>query len=103
VLVAGGRNKGLDLSVLAEEAPRLRAVVAIGESTPELVDAFAGSGVPVVPAASMDEAVAEARVAARPGDVVLLSPGCASYDWYSSYGERGDDFARAVAQELARA
>ncbi len=103
VLVAGGRNKGLDLSVLAEEAPRLRAVVAIGESTPQLVDAFAGSGVPVVPAGSMDEAVAEARAAARPGDVVLLSPGCASYDWYSGYGERGDDFARAVAEELARA
>jgi UDP-N-acetylmuramoylalanine--D-glutamate ligase len=103
VLVAGGRNKGLDLSVLAEEAPRLRAVVAIGESTPELVDAFAGSGVPVVPAASMDEAVAEARAAARPGDVVLLSPGCASYDWYRNYGERGDDFARAVRDHIGAA
>jgi UDP-N-acetylmuramoylalanine--D-glutamate ligase len=102
VLVAGGRNKGLDLSVLAAEAGRLRAVVAIGEAAPELVDAFAGSSVPVEPAASMDEAVARARAVARPGDVVLLSPGCASFDWYSGYGERGDDFARAVGAELAR-
>jgi UDP-N-acetylmuramoylalanine--D-glutamate ligase len=59
--------------------------------------------VPVTTAASMDEAVASARAAARSGDVVLLSPGCASFDWYGSYGERGDDFARAVAEELARA
>jgi UDP-N-acetylmuramoylalanine--D-glutamate ligase len=103
VLVAGGRNKGLDLSVLADEADRLRAVVAIGEAAPEVVAAFAGTSVPVTTAASMDEAVASARAAARSGDVVLLSPGCASFDWYGSYGERGDDFARAVAEELARA
>ena len=51
----------------------------------------------------MDEAVHQAREAARPGDVVLLSPGCASFDWYGSYSERGDDFARAVTAELARA
>jgi UDP-N-acetylmuramoylalanine--D-glutamate ligase len=103
VLVAGGRNKGLDLSVLAGEADRLRAVVAIGEAAPEVVAAFEGSPVPVTVATSMDAAVATARAAARPGDVVLLSPGCASYDWYGGYGERGDDFARAVAEELARA
>ncbi|HZB71679.1 MAG TPA: UDP-N-acetylmuramoyl-L-alanine--D-glutamate ligase [Acidimicrobiales bacterium] len=102
VLVAGGRNKGLDLSVLAGEAGRLRAVVAIGEAAPEVAAAFAGSAVPVSVATSMDDAVARARAAARPGDVVLLSPGCASYDWYGGYGERGDDFARAVAEELAR-
>ncbi|MCI3949501.1 MAG: UDP-N-acetylmuramoylalanine--D-glutamate ligase [Acidimicrobiales bacterium] len=102
VLVAGGRNKGLDLSVLAGEADRLRAVVAIGEAAPEVAAAFAGSAVPVSVATSMDDAVARARAAARPGDVVLLSPGCASYDWYGGYGERGDDFARAVAEELAR-
>jgi UDP-N-acetylmuramoylalanine--D-glutamate ligase len=103
VLVAGGRNKGLDLSVLAGEAGRLRAVVAIGEAAPEVAAAFAGTPVPVTTAGSMDEAVTQARAAARPGDVVLLSPGCASFDWYGGYGERGDDFARAVTQELARA
>lgn len=96
VLIAGGRNKGLDLAPLAAAAPRARAVVAIGDSAGEVVAAFADSGVPVHVATSMDAAVAAAATAARPGDAVLLSPGCASFDWYSSYGERGDDFIRAV-------
>ncbi|MDP9005707.1 MAG: UDP-N-acetylmuramoyl-L-alanine--D-glutamate ligase [Actinomycetota bacterium] len=95
VLIAGGRNKGLDLSVLTGLAPRLRAVVAIGDAGAEVEQAFAGL-VPVATAGSMDAAVAAARARARRGDAVLLSPGCASYDWYSSYAERGDDFARAV-------
>jgi UDP-N-acetylmuramoylalanine--D-glutamate ligase len=105
VLVAGGRNKGLDLSVLAGAADRVRAVVAIGEAAPEVAAAFEGVR-PVTIAGSMDEAVRAALAAARPGDSVLLSPGCASFDWYRSYGERGDDFRRAVAalkKEDARA
>jgi UDP-N-acetylmuramoylalanine--D-glutamate ligase len=101
VLIAGGRNKGLDLAELATAAPRTRAVVAIGDAASEVAAAFAPSGVPVRPAASMDEAVALAAAAAEPGDAVLLSPGCASFDWYRSYGERGDDFARAVREHLA--
>lgn len=100
VLIAGGRNKGLDLSVLAREAGHLRAVIAIGEATAEIVDAFDGK-VPVVPASSMDDAVAAARALARPGDAVVLSPGCSSFDWYRNYGERGDDFARAVGEVIA--
>ena len=99
VLIAGGRNKGLDLSTLASAGDRVRAVVAMGEAAEEVAAAFAG-GVPVVRASTMDEAVAAARAAATAGDVVLLSPGCASYDWYSSYAERGDDFARAVADSI---
>jgi UDP-N-acetylmuramoylalanine--D-glutamate ligase len=46
----------------------------------------------------MDEAVATARGLAEPGDAVVLAPGCASFDWYRSYGERGDDFARAARE-----
>ncbi len=99
VLIAGGRNKGLDLDVLASAAPKVRAVVAIGEAAAEVEAAFAGVR-PVRAATSMDDAVAEARALARPGDAVLLSPGCASYDRYRSYGERGDDFARAVRAAL---
>ncbi|HTJ76669.1 MAG TPA: UDP-N-acetylmuramoyl-L-alanine--D-glutamate ligase [Acidimicrobiales bacterium] len=95
VLIAGGRNKGLDLSELAQAAGPIRAVVAIGEAAPEVQAAFEGVR-PVAHATTMDEAVAAAAALARTGDVVLLSPGCASFDWYRSYAERGDDFARAV-------
>jgi len=99
VLLAGGKNKGLDLSVLREVAPHLRAVVAIGAAAPEVVKAFDGVA-PVVTADSMDAAVAEARRLAVAGDTVLLSPACASFDWYGGYAERGDDFARAVREQL---
>ena len=100
VLIAGGRNKGLDLSGLAEATERIRSVVAIGESAPEVVAAFDGRR-PVVTATSMAEAVALAAAAARPGDAVVLSPGCASFDWYGSYAERGDDFVAEVRRHLA--
>ena len=99
VLIAGGRNKGLDLGALAVLAPHLRAVVAIGEAAPDVARAFAGS-VPTTTAASMAEAVAAARTAARPGDAVVLSPACASFDWYGGYAERGDDFQREVRAAL---
>ncbi|HEX2118906.1 MAG TPA: cyanophycin synthetase, partial [Acidimicrobiales bacterium] len=99
VLLAGGRNKGLDLSELGQVADHVRAVVAIGEAAPQVADAFAGRR-PVHVAESMPEAVAVAAGAAQPGDVVLLSPGCASFDWYRSYAERGDDFARSVNAHL---
>lgn len=101
VLIAGGRNKGTDLSLLARQADRVRAVIAIGESAPEIDAAFAPTTA-VATASSMDEAVTRAACLARSGDVVVLSPGCASYDWYSSYIERGDDFTRAVREVLAR-
>jgi UDP-N-acetylmuramoylalanine--D-glutamate ligase len=95
VLLAGGRNKGLDLGVLAREAPRLRAVVAFGEAAPEVARAFGGL-VPVVTVGSMRDAVRAAAERARAGDAVLLSPACASFDAYANYGERGDDFAAEV-------
>jgi UDP-N-acetylmuramoylalanine--D-glutamate ligase len=100
VLIAGGRNKGLDLRELAQDADRIRAVVAIGESAPDVAAAFEGIR-PVRTAGSMDDAVASAASLARSGDAVLLSPACASFDWYGSYGERGDDFVRAVREHLA--
>lgn len=96
VLVAGGRNKGLDLHVLRRLAPRLRAVVAIGEAGPEVLAAFEGSGVPSEAASSMGEAVGAAARRARPGDAVILSPACASFDWYEGYEARGRDFSAEV-------
>jgi UDP-N-acetylmuramoylalanine--D-glutamate ligase len=102
VLIAGGRNKGLDLAELTDAVERIRGVVAIGEAARDVAAAFDGLR-PVRTATSMDEAVADAASLARPGDVVLLSPACASFDWYGSYAERGDDFARAVGDHLAGA
>jgi UDP-N-acetylmuramoylalanine--D-glutamate ligase len=100
VLIAGGRAKGLDLTPLRAEARRLRAVVAIGESAGELVRVFDGVA-PTTVAASIEDAVREAFVAAAPGGTVLLAPACASWDQFRDYAERGDRFA-AAARSLAR-
>ncbi|MGD9702072.1 MAG: UDP-N-acetylmuramoyl-L-alanine--D-glutamate ligase [Acidimicrobiia bacterium] len=97
VLIAGGKNKGLDLSPMGSEPERMRAVVAIGAAADDIGAVFEAT-CPVLTASSMDDAVAVARGAAATGDVVLLSPGCASYDWYSGYPARGEDFARAVRE-----
>ncbi len=99
VLVAGGRNKGLDLGVLAATVPPVRAVVAIGEASAEVEAVFTGLA-PVRPARTMDAAVRAAASLARPGDAVLLSPGCASFDWYTSYAARGEHFASIVTHHL---
>jgi UDP-N-acetylmuramoylalanine--D-glutamate ligase len=101
VLIAGGRNKGLDLRPLAAAVPPVHAVVAIGEAAPEVQAVFDGL-VPVVAATTMESAVEAAAGAAHPGDVVLLSPGCASFDWYPSYAARGEHFASIVTHLLAR-
>jgi UDP-N-acetylmuramoylalanine--D-glutamate ligase len=97
VLVAGGRNKGLDLGVLASTVPPVRAVVAMGEAADDVVAAFAGSEVPVLAVRTdIDAVVAAARSLARRGDAVVLSPACTSFDWFGSYAERGDAFSAAV-------
>jgi UDP-N-acetylmuramoylalanine--D-glutamate ligase len=100
VLIAGGRNKGLDLGTLRDGAERIRAVVAIGEAADEVAAAFDGVR-PVRLAASMDDAVLAASKEARPGDAVLLSPACASFDRYPGYAARGDDFVRAVTDLIS--
>jgi UDP-N-acetylmuramoylalanine--D-glutamate ligase len=102
VLIAGGRNKGLDLSPMAAAPERIRTVVAIGEASGDVAAAFAETDVPVTIASSMPEAVDVAGAAALPGDVVLLSPGCASFDWYPDGGfeARGDHFRDLVRQYL---
>lgn len=100
VLIAGGLNKGLDLSPLAR-LPNVRLLVAIGESGPELVEL--ASGRRAVTAGSMAEAVAVAGGRARDGDTVLLSPGCASFDMFRSYEERGRVFRRLVEARIEAA
>ncbi|MBA3606052.1 MAG: UDP-N-acetylmuramoyl-L-alanine--D-glutamate ligase, partial [Acidimicrobiia bacterium] len=85
VLIAGGSSKGLDLRAMAAEPRRVRAVVAIGAAAPSIAAVFAGLA-PVSTAASMSDAVDRAGDLAVDGDVVLLSPGCASFDWYPDGG-----------------
>ncbi|MFZ1292884.1 MAG: UDP-N-acetylmuramoyl-L-alanine--D-glutamate ligase, partial [Pseudomonadales bacterium] len=96
VLIAGGIAKESDFSALAQElASSARAVILIGRDAPLLAEAF-GAAVPLLQAADMVTAVELARAAARAGDIVLLSPACASFDMFRDYAERGEVFARAV-------
>jgi UDP-N-acetylmuramoylalanine--D-glutamate ligase len=103
VLLAGGRNKGLDLRSLADERGRVKAVVGLGEAAEEVVSSFRGH-CPTSVADSMAAAVDAARGFAESGDVVLLSPACASFDWYpeGGYPARGDDFKRLVIELLEK-
>ncbi len=102
VLIAGGSRKGVDLSPMGDECRRVRAVVAIGEAAPDIHAVF-DPCTTVVDADSMAAAVSLAGDLARPGDAVVLSPGCASFDWYTGYPKRGDDFKQLVAERLAAA
>ena len=96
VLIAGGDGKGADFSGLRDSVTRYcRAVVLIGRDADLIADAL-GDAVPQVRAASLDEAIAQCRALAQPGDAVLLSPACASFDMFKNYEERGQLFARAV-------
>ena len=101
VLIAGGRNKDLDLAQMATEPARMQGVVAIGDDADLIEEAFA-SVCPVVRAGSMADAVDAAARMASPGVSVVLSPGCTSYDWYGNYNERGDDFVRCVHEKFGR-
>jgi UDP-N-acetylmuramoylalanine--D-glutamate ligase len=95
VLIAGGKAKGTDFAEMGKVvSSRTKAAVLIGEAAPEIAKHIKRST--VANAASMDEAVALARGFAQPGDIVLLSPGCASFDMFSSAEARGDAFAAAV-------
>lgn len=95
VLIAGGRNKGLDLSPIVA-VPSVRAVVGIGEAAAELEAVTDTSR--YFDAADMDEAIVIADSIAGQGDTVLLAPGCASFDMYDSYAARGDAFSRSVRE-----
>jgi UDP-N-acetylmuramoylalanine--D-glutamate ligase len=96
--ILGGRGKRSDYAPLvAPLAQRARAAYLIGEAAPEIAAALAGAGVPLHECGDLAAAVGAARAAAQPGEVVLLSPACASYDQYHSFEERGEHF-----RELAK-
>jgi len=96
VLIAGGDGKGQDFSPLrAALRDKARAVVLIGRDAPLIEQSLAGV-VPTVRASDMDDAVRQCRALAQAGDVVLLSPACASFDMFKGYSHRGDVFREAV-------
>ncbi|HUH17069.1 MAG TPA: cyanophycin synthetase, partial [Methylomirabilota bacterium] len=98
VLIAGGKDKGLEYDLFADAAAaRCRTVVLLGETGDELAGLI-GDRVPVMRAGDMDEAVALAAAAARTGDVVLLAPAAASFDMFEDYAARGDAFRAAVVR-----
>ena len=92
VLIAGGRAKGLDPTPLVSE-PGVRLLIGIGESGPQLVEAAGDKG---LLAGTLEAAVDLAAEVAQPGDTVLLAPGCASFDQFESYAQRGDRFTELV-------
>ena len=99
VLLLGGRHKGEPYGALADELRRtVKLVVAYGEAGPLVEEDLAG----VVPVerlgSSFDDVLARARQAAAPGDAVLLSPACSSYDMFDNYEERGRSFKRIAAE-----
>ncbi len=101
ILIAGGRSKGLSFDPLRATVPPVRSVVAIGDAAAEIEATFSDL-VPVSRAASMQAAIEQADELAEPGDAVLLSPACASFDWYANYVQRGIDFSNLVQAEVAK-
>ena len=101
ILIAGGDGKGADFAPLAEViAAQVKALILIGRDGPRIAQAV-GARAPIQYAADMQQAVLACKGAAQAGDVVLLSPACASFDMFDNYMARGDAFVAAV-RELPR-
>jgi UDP-N-acetylmuramoylalanine--D-glutamate ligase len=95
ILIAGGKAKGTEFAVLGQAADKhAKLVILIGEAAAEIAAAI--HQVKTLRAASLEEAVSLAYENADPGDVVLLSPGCASFDMFTSAEQRGERFGTAA-------
>ena len=95
-LIAGGKDKGLDFRPLRETlARKARAAILLGEARDRMAQELSGT-VPLLGADSLDEAVRAASANASPGDVVVFSPACSSFDMFRSFEERGEAFREAV-------
>lgn len=100
VWIAGGTDKGNDYEPLLPFAPRMRALVCMGLNNEKLVKSFRGHVDEIHSVNNLDDAMKRARKLARPGDVVLLSPACASFDLFRNYEHRGDLFREWVDNEM---
>ncbi len=98
MLIMGGRDKGGDFEKLTSRVRRqVRRLILMGEAAAHIASVLGGI-IPTDIVSGMDEAVSRASAAAAAGDVVLLSPGCTSFDQFQSYAQRGDAFRRAVTR-----
>ncbi len=96
ILIAGGRDKGVDYSIILDLLRRkVKGAILIGEAKGKIKDIFRGS-IPIDEALTLEEAVSVAFSKAKPGDCLLFSPMCSSFDMFSNYEERGNIFKKAV-------
>lgn len=97
VLIMGGVDKGNDYEMLKDLVrSKVKAIICIGKDTGRIHEAFEDDTDVIVNSASMSDAVQIASHLAKKGDTVLLSPACASFDWFKNYEDRGDKFKEAV-------
>jgi UDP-N-acetylmuramoylalanine--D-glutamate ligase len=99
ILILGGVDKGNDYSLMTEMVKeKVKAIICMGKDNKKIHDAFAETGSPIINTGSAAEAVLAAFHFAKKGDVVLLSPACASFDLFKNYEDRGTQFKKAVRE-----
>ena len=97
IWIAGGQDKGNDYTQLLQlVGEKVKAIICLGKDNSKIMAAFAGLDLPIIETHSASEAVTSAYVSGSPGDVVLLSPACASFDLFDNYEDRGEQFKHAV-------
>jgi UDP-N-acetylmuramoylalanine--D-glutamate ligase len=97
IWIAGGQDKGNDYTQLLQlVGEKVKAIICLGKDNSRVMEAFAGLDIPILETHSAAEAVTSAYVYGSPGDVVLLSPACASFDLFDNYEDRGEQFKHAV-------
>ncbi len=99
IWIAGGTDKGNDYEPLYQFTPNIRALVCMGLNNEKLVHSFRGRIDEIHSTSSLDDALTRARKLARPGDVVLLSPACASFDLFKNYEDRGKQFSQWIKNQ----
>jgi UDP-N-acetylmuramoylalanine--D-glutamate ligase len=99
ILIAGGEGKGQDFSPLSQALARhAKAIILIGRDAPSIRDAVKSSGITIRDAETLERAVESAAEIAESGDLVLLSPACASFDMFKDYAHRAQVFVDAVSE-----
>ena len=101
-LIVGGYDKGVDLAPMIAPAASCRAVYTVGATGAALADSIRIMSENAIECGTLDSAISKALASAAPGEVIVLSPGCASWDQFSNYEERGRRFAGQICRGLGR-